>query len=62
MGPNKTFQSISKVCKAANGIKEVVKQFDDSAHIHQSSVKHTTQDSLRAEKEMVEDLVQLDPL
>ena len=61
MGPNKTFQSISKVCKATNGIKEVTEQFDASASIHQSSVQHTTRDSLKDEKEMVEDLVQLDP-
>lgn len=61
MGPNKTFQSISKVCKATNGIKEVTEQFDASAGIHQSSVQHTTRDSLKDEKEMVEDLVQLDP-
>ena len=61
MGPNKTFQSISKVCKATNGIKEVKEQFDTSAGIHQSSVQHTTRDSLKDEKEMVEDLVQLDP-
>ena len=61
MGPNKTFQSISKVCKATNGIKEVTEQFDASASIHQSSVQHTTRDSLKDEKEMVEDLVQLNP-
>ena len=61
MGPNKTFKSISKVCKATNGIKEVTEQFDASACIHQSSVQHTTRDSLKDEKEMVEDLVQLDP-
>ena len=55
MGPNKTFQSISKVCKATNGIKEVTEQFDTSVSIHQSSVQH------KDGKEMVEDSVQLDP-
>ena len=33
MGPNKSLKSISKVCKAANGIKEVKEQFDTSAGI-----------------------------
>ena len=38
MGPNKTFQSISKVNKATNGIKEVKEQYDMSAGIHPTSV------------------------
>ena len=61
MGPNKTLKSISKVCKAANGIKEVKEQFDTSAGIRHTSVQHTTQDSLADEKAMIADLVQLDP-
>lgn len=42
MGPNKTLQSISKVCKATNGITEVEEQFDRSVGLHKSSVQHTT--------------------
>lgn len=61
MGPNKTIQSISKVCKATNGITEVKEQFDDSAGIHKSSVQHTTRDSLKDELEMIADLIRLDP-
>ena len=61
MGPNKTLQSISKVCKATNGITEVVEQFDGSVGIHKSSVQHTTRDSFKDELEMVNDLIQLDP-
>lgn len=61
MGPNKTIQSISKVCKATSGIKEIKEQFDFCAGIHQSSVRHTTRDSLKDEKEMITDLLQLDP-
>ena len=61
MGPNKTFRSISKVCKATNGNKEVKEQFDTSAGIHPSSVQHTTRESLKDEKEMVADLTRLDP-
>jgi len=59
MGPNKTLQSISKVCKAANGITEVKEQFDLSAGIHKTSVQHTTRDSLKDEQEMVNDLIRL---
>ena len=68
MGPNKTLKSISNVCKAANGIKEVKEQFDTSASIRHTSasirhtsVQHTTRDLLVGEKEMIADLVQLDP-
>lgn len=61
MGPNKTLQSISKVCKATNGITEVEEQFDKSAGILKSSVQHNTKDSLKDELEMINDLIQLDP-
>ena len=61
MGPNKTIQSISKLSKATNGIQEIVEQFDKSGQIHKSSVQHITRESLNDEKEMVEDLVCLDP-
>jgi hypothetical protein len=61
MGPNKTLNSISKVCKATNGIKQVVEQFDGTVGIHKVSVQYTTQDSMAYEKEMVADLVKLDP-
>ncbi|CAB4029937.1 Hypothetical predicted protein, partial [Paramuricea clavata] len=61
MGPNKTLSSISKVCKATNGIKQVVEQFDGTVGIHKVSAQHTTQDSMVDEKEMVADLVKFDP-
>ena len=38
MGPNKTIQSISKVCKATSGIKEIKEQFDSSWHWHSSEI------------------------
>ena len=62
MGPNKTMHSISKVCKATNGITEAEEQFDSSAGIHKSSVQHSTRDSLKDELEMINDLIRLDPL
>ena len=61
MGSNKTLQSISKVCKATNGITEVEEQFDRSVGLHKSSVQHTTRDSLKDELEMINDLMALNP-
>ena len=49
MGPN------SKVCRATTGITEVTDQFDESVVIHKTSVQHTTRDTLKDEKQMVED-------
>lgn len=61
MGPNKTINSISKVCKATTGLQQITQQFDSSIDIHKTSVQHTTRDCLKDEKEMVADLIQLDP-
>ena len=60
-GPNKTVNSISKVCKATTGIHQIVEEFDSSVGIHKTSVQHTTRDSLKDEKEMVSDLLRLNP-
>ena len=53
MGPNKTINSISKVCKATTGLQQITQQFDSSIDIHKTSVQHTTRDCLKDEKEMV---------
>jgi hypothetical protein len=60
-GANKTIQSISKVCRATSGIQRITEQFDISAGIHKVSGQHTTLDSIKDEKEMIEDLTRLDP-
>ena len=60
-GPNKTLMSISKVCKATTGIYQIVHEFGLSVGIHKTSVEHTTCDSLKDEKEMVLNLLQLNP-
>ena len=60
-GANKTIQSISKVCRATSGIQKITEQFDKTAGIHNVSVQHTTRDSIKDEKEMIEDLVRLAP-
>ena len=61
MGPNKTLSSISKVCKATNGIKQVAEQFDCTVGLQKVSSQHTTRDSMADEKDMVTDLVKLNP-
>ena len=61
MGPNKTIESISKICKASNGIKEIIENFDEEALIHKTSVHHTIGDPLKDEIEMINDLIQLNP-
>lgn len=61
MGANKTIQSISKICKAVSGIKEITERFDESVGIHKRSVQHTTREALTDEKEMVADLLRLQP-
>lgn len=52
-GPNKTIQSISKVCRAVSGIKEVTENFDVSSNIHQSSMQHTIRNANVDEEEMI---------
>jgi hypothetical protein len=61
MGANKTIQSISKICKAVSGIKEITEKVDESLGIHKTSVQHTTREALTDEKEMVADLLRLQP-
>lgn len=61
MGANKTLNSISKICRATTGISQVTEAVDCSIGIHKKSVQHTTQDSLQDEKEMIADVMKLDP-
>ena len=59
MGANKTLNSISKICRATTGINQVTEA--NAVGIHKKSVQHTTRDSLEDEKEMIADLIKLDP-
>jgi len=61
MGANKTIQSISKICRAVTGIKEVTENVDESLGIHKRYMQHSTRESLTDEKEMVADLLRLQP-
>ena len=57
MGANKAIPSISKVCKAIGGIKEIVENFDETLNLHQTNSKHKTRSSLEDEKGMIQDLL-----
>ena len=61
MGPNKSISSISKVSKAMSGITSIKEQFDKTIKVEKVSVQHATRDSLKDEKEMVEDIIKLNP-
>ena len=61
MGPNKSISSISKISKAMSGITIIKEQFDKSVNVAKVSVQHATRDSLKDEKEMVEDLTKINP-
>ena len=61
MGPNKSVSSISKVSKAMSGITIIKEQFDKTLEIKNVSVQHATRDSLNDEKEMVGDIIKLNP-
>ena len=59
MGPNKTISSISKMSKAVSGMKEILESYDQNLDI--VSVNHTTSDHLKEEREMISNLIKLDP-
>lgn len=61
MGPNKTIDSISKICKAANGIKDIVENFDGKLLLHQESLHHSKPSSMKDEIFMINELLKLKP-
>ncbi len=61
MGPNKSTSSISKISKAMSGITIIKEQFDKSVKVEKVSVQHATRDSLKDEREIVEDLMKINP-
>jgi hypothetical protein len=61
MGPNKTIESISKVCKSVNGIKDIVDNYDKNTKNRKESSKHTTRSSFDDEKGMIEDIMKVNP-
>lgn len=61
MGPNKSIESISKLCKAVTGIKEVTENFDTCSEIHPLSARHTIRSAKDDEKEMIKDLINIKP-
>ena len=61
MGPNKTIKSISRVCKAVNGIKKISENFNENCSINNSSTQHSKPDEMNDEKEIISILTKLDP-
>lgn len=61
MGPNKTFSSISKICKATSGIKEITENYDKELEKHAKSVQHATANSKNDEIEIIEELLRVKP-
>ena len=61
MGANKTVPSITKVCKAASGIHEIVTNADANfLNIHETSSKHTIRSAADDERGMIDDILSLD--
>ena len=60
MGPNKTIQSISRICKAVNGVKEIVENFQMLCGQKPSSVEHSKVSEDDDLLEIMEDLEKLD--
>ena len=61
MGPNKNINSISKICRAANGIKEIVENFDKELEMHKRSVQNKSKKSMDDELEMIQDILTIRP-
>ncbi|XP_066931058.1 uncharacterized protein [Clytia hemisphaerica] len=61
MGANKSLKSIEKICKATNGIKDIVESFDQEISVEHGSSHHTTRDSLEDEKEIISDILEISP-
>jgi len=61
MGANKSMKTIAKVCKATNGIKDIVESFDQAVSVEHGSSHHTTRDSFDDEKEIIADILNFGP-
>lgn len=61
LGANKSMKAISRICKATNGIKEVLNGFDKAAAINKGSSHHSSRESLDDEKDIIKDIYELAP-
>ena len=61
MGANKSINSISQICKATNGIRELIETLDKSLGIEKGSSHHTSRSSVGNEKEIISDFIKLAP-
>ena len=61
LGSHKSIQTIDKICKATNRIKEIRNNFDGTTKIHKSSTQHTERSSHSDEIEIIGDLLEFKP-
>ena len=61
MGPNKTINSISKISKAASGIKEITENYDTAIQKQATSSHHSKPSSIGDEKIIINTLLELKP-
>ena len=61
MGANKTIPNITKVTRAANGIKEIVENFDSEIGHEKGSSKHKRRPAAEDERGMISDLLSIRP-
>lgn len=61
MGPNKSIDSIARVCKATNEIKTIIENFNVTYDINAHSVQHKSKESRKDEEDMIQDLKLLKP-
>ena len=56
IGVNKFIGTINRICKATNGIREMVLKFDEEIKVESGLFRHTTRSSLSNEIEMISDI------
>ena len=61
IGANKSISTISRICKATNGIRNMVLKFDEEIGVESGSSHHTTRSSLSDEIEMICDISSISP-
>ena len=61
IGANKSISTISRVCKATNGIRDILTQFDNEILLDSGSSHHTTRQSTSDEITMIDDIFNLAP-
>ena len=61
IGANKSISTISRVCKATNGIRDILTQFDNEILLDSGSSHHTKRQSTSDEITMIDDIFNFAP-